>query len=109
MTDRLQTTREYTLTLLRAAWPNVETDEVSTDTGTRIKIMLDDTTLMHANGRTANKAWSVAMDRARKLVEGQVSVVDQHIAYAEDDVDRLRKQRRRIIDTLNGFETEVTK
>ena len=109
VSHRLQTTREHALTLLRAAWPNVEVSEESTDTGTRIKITLGDTTIMSVNGRTVNKAWAVAMSRARKLVERQVPVVDLRIACAEIEVERLRAQRRRIIDTLNGFETdEVT-
>lgn len=110
VTDRLQTTREHTLTLLRAAWPDLTVRESSDETGTRIAIIASDgTSLVLVCERTVNKAWSAAMSRARKRVEARVPIVDQIIAQAEADVERLRKQRRRIIDTLNGFETdEVT-
>lgn len=111
VSGRLQTTREHTLTLLRAAWPDLNAQEKSDETGTRIAITASDgTPLVLAWERTVNKAWSVAMSRARARVEARVPIVDQIIAQAETEADRLRRQRRRIIDTLNGFETdEVTK
>ena len=61
------------------------------------------------SARTINLAWARAMTAARKRVESELPRVDQAIAQAEIEAERLRKQRRRIIDTLNGFETdEVT-
>ena len=115
VTDRLQTTREYTLTLLRAAWPNVEEREESDDTGTRVVLLAEIppcrglVKVVDVSARTINTAWARAMTAARKRVESELPRVDQAIAQAEIEADRLRKQRRRIIDTLNGFETEVTK
>ena len=115
VTDRLQTTREYTLTLLRAAWPNVEEREESDDNRTRVVLLAEIlpcrglVKVVDVSARTINLAWARAMTAARKRVENELPRVDQAIAQAEIEAERLRKQRRRIIDTLNGFETdEVT-
>lgn len=112
MSDRLQTTREHTMALLRAAWPNVIDREESDDTGTRVSILAEIppcrglVKVVDVSARTINLAWAKAMRAARKRVEQEVPRVEQAIAQAETEADRLRKQRRRIIDALNGFETD---
>lgn len=114
MSERLQTTREYAEQLMRAAWPTIEVREDSDETGTRIVILAEIppcrglVKVVEVSARTINAAWAKAMRLARKRVEQEVPRVDQAIAQAEIEAERLRKQRRRIIDALNGVNEVAT-
>jgi len=108
----VQTTRERTLDIVRAAWPNVEVSEDSDETGTRVVIRAEIppcrglVKVVDVSARTINTAWAKAMTAAYKRVDQEVPRIDQTIAQTEIEVDRLRRTRRRIIDTLNVVETK---